>query len=343
MTSFRPLGDNEWNYLRLQPPVADNVLMDEIAPGVFECVALEGLPTRTAVNTDTPPNAFRSRDLFAPHPTRPHLWKYLARLDDRLTLVNGEKVLPLPMEGRIRQDRLVQEAAVFGIGRTVPGVIIIRSMEASEMSDALYLEAVWPSVEAANSRAETFSRVPKELVILVSAETQYAKTDKGTFIRAKVYDQFKKDIEKVYHDFENGQLGTLILEVPELEQWLLEQFEEELHVSLDSAGADFYQAGVDSLQSTRMYSHIRKSIDLGGHHASLSKNILYETGNVAGLARYLRALRIGQEGAQEDEIAVMEGLISKYSSFPQHQPSNVSSNRKQVVVSSFIPDFRHRH
>jgi len=107
MTSFRPPGDTEWDYLRLAPPISDNILMDEIAPGVFECVALEGLSTRTAVNTDNPPNSFRSRDLFAPHPSRPNLWKYLARLDDRLTLVNGEKVLPLPMEGRIRQDRLV--------------------------------------------------------------------------------------------------------------------------------------------------------------------------------------------------------------------------------------------
>ena len=39
MTSFRPAGDKEWSYMRLHRPVADHTLMDEIAPGVIECVA----------------------------------------------------------------------------------------------------------------------------------------------------------------------------------------------------------------------------------------------------------------------------------------------------------------
>lgn len=331
MTSFRLPGDNEWNYCRLNPPVSEHVLMDEIAPGVFECVALESLKTRTAVNSDNPPNSFRSRDLFAPHPTRPNLWKYLSRLDDRLTLVNGEKVLPLPIEGRIRQDHLVQEAAVFGIGRSVPGVIVIRSPDAKNMSDDEFFQAVWPSVEDANSRAETFSRVPKELVILVAADTEYPKTDKGTFIRAKIYDQFKDEIEKVYSDFENGQVGDLALAVPELEQWLLKEFGKELGINLE-LGTDFYQAGIDSLQSTRMWSSIKKQIDLGGNHASLSRNVLYETANIRNLAQHLYSTRMGESEAREDEVAVMKELISKYSNFNQHVPCEASSDGKDVVL-----------
>jgi len=77
-----------------------------------------------------------------------------------------------------------------------------------------------------------------------------------------------------------------------------------------------------------MYSHIRRELDLGGNHASMSKNILYETGNPTTLARYLHALRIGQDNAQEDELFVVEELISKYSSFSQHQYYNVSSDEK---------------
>ncbi|CAD0107259.1 unnamed protein product [Aureobasidium uvarum] len=331
MTSFRSAEDPEWNYCRLNPPVSEHVLMDEIAPGVFECVALESLKTRVAVNSDNPPNSFRSRDLFAPHPTRPNLWKYLSRLDDRLTLVNGEKVLPLPIEGRIRQDRLVQEAAVFGIGRSVPGVIIFRSHDAKDMSDDEFFEAVWPAVKDANARAESFSRVPKELVILVAADTEYPKTDKGTFIRAKIYAQLKEEIETKYSDFENGCLGDLILEEPELERWLLTEFKKELGVSLD-IDADFYQAGIDSLQSTRMWSSIKKQIDLGGNHASLSRNVLYETANVRGLAQHLYSMRVGEKKTQEDEITVMEQLISKYSTFGRHEPRETIADTKDVVL-----------
>lgn len=331
MTSFRSPEDLEWNYCRLNPPVSEHVLMDEIAPGVYECVALESLKTRVAINSNDPPNSFRSRDLFAPHPTRPNLWKYLSRLDDRLTLVNGEKVLPLPIEGRIRQDRMVQEAAVFGIGRSVPGVIVFRSNDAKDMSDDEFFEAVWPAVEDANTKAESFSRVPKELVILVAADIEYPKTDKGTFIRAKIYDQFKDEIETKYSDFENGCLGDLILEVSELEQWLLSEFNKELGAELE-LDTDFYQAGIDSLQSTRMWSSIKKQIDLGDNHASLSRNVLYETANIRGLAQHLCSMRTGESKTQEDEIAVMEQLISRYSIFKQHKPSKTTTNTKDVVL-----------
>jgi thioester reductase-like protein len=248
-----------------------------------------------------------------------------------LTLVNGEKVLPLPVEGRIRQDRMVQEAAVFGIGRSVPGVIVFRSHDAKDMSDDEFFEAIWPAVEDANARAESFSRVPKELVVLVAADTEYPKTDKGTFIRAKIYDQFKKEIETKYSDFENGCLGDLTFEIPELEKWLLSEFRKELGVSLD-LDTDFYQAGIDSLQSTRMWSSIKKQIDLGGNHASLSRNVLYETATVRGLAQHLYSMRTGESKTQEDEIAVMEQLISKYSTFKQHEPCAATTDNKDAVL-----------
>ena len=193
MTSFRPPGDNEWQYMRLHRPVADHTLMDEIAPGVFEYVGLEGLPSKGPSNSKppysatNPPNSFRTADLFTRHPDpwKSNYYKYLSRLDDRITLVNGEKVLPIPIEGRIRQEDLVREVIVFGFERTVPGVLIFRSCEHGlDLSDQDFLEAVWPAVEAANASAETFSRIPRDLVVVKGADVTYPKTDKSTFIRA---------------------------------------------------------------------------------------------------------------------------------------------------------------
>ncbi len=157
MNSARPPGDRYWNYLRLLAPARPFVLMDEVAPGLYECVALDGLKSKSTVNSDDPPGSFRTRDLFAPHATEPGLWKYVCRLDDRFTLINGEKVLPISIEGRIRQEMCVKEAVVFGEGKSYPGALIFRADEAAHMSDKEFLEAVWPAVEAANSRAETFS------------------------------------------------------------------------------------------------------------------------------------------------------------------------------------------
>lgn len=332
MTSFRPRGDNDWNYLRLEPPISQYVLMDKIAEGVYECVALDGLGSKTATNSDNPPNSFRTKDLFAPHPTKPNAWKYLSRLDDRLTLMNGEKVLPLPIEGRIRQEHLVKEAAVFGAGRTVPGLLVFRADEAASMSDEEYFNAIWPAVEAANARAETFSRIPRELVVVLPADTSYPRTDKGTFIRAQLYDLFQSTIEEAYDRFENGQSGTLALDIPELEQFLLTLFESDLKAKL-SINSDFYQAGIDSLQCTRMWSTIKKKLDLGGKQSELSQNVLYETANVAALARHLYHLRTGEGDVVQDETAAMAQLIEKYSRFSKHEPSEVQRSDKQVVVS----------
>ncbi|KAL1613231.1 hypothetical protein SLS60_001463 [Paraconiothyrium brasiliense] len=305
------------------------LLMDEIAPGIFECVALDGLKSKSTVNSDDPPNSFRTRDLFTQHPSNPEFWKYVSRLDDRLTLVNGEKVLPIPIEGRIRQEALVQEAIVFGDGKVIPGILIVKADAAADMSDAEFLQHIWPSVEDANARAESFSRIPQELVVVLPAGTKYATTDKSTFIRAQVYEQFKQQIEDAYEKFENNTGGSIALPLDELEAYLLRRFREHLDVALESPETDFFAFGIDSLQCLKMWSLIKKEIDLGGRQAEVGQNVLYETGNVASLARYLDALRNGTQEDAQDQEQVMRDLIAKYSSFDTF---TWPSPEKQVVV-----------
>jgi hypothetical protein len=69
---------------------------------LYECVYLAGYPALTTSNLDDPPGSFYSKDVFAPYPTILGRWKYISRLDDRVTLVNSEKVLPLSMEGYVK-------------------------------------------------------------------------------------------------------------------------------------------------------------------------------------------------------------------------------------------------
>ncbi|EOD50443.1 putative nrps-like enzyme protein [Neofusicoccum parvum UCRNP2] len=343
MSSLRPRGDTDWAYVRMAAPVAPHVLMDEIAPGVFECVALESLASRGPSNCDDPPNSFRTRDLFTRHPdpARRHWWKYLTRLDDRLTLVNGEKVLPLPIEGRVRQSELVAEAVVFGAGRAVPGLLVFRALGERAMGDGEFVEAVWEAVEDANRGAESFSRIPRELVVPMPLGTEWPRTDKGTVVRQQVYDVFKDVIDGAYARFEqiDQDAGSdeplLSLDVPELEQWLLERFRVELGAQLQSAEADIFAAGVDSLQTMRMWSLIRKTLDLGTRREELSQNVVYEKGNVKVLAKHLYGLRTGEEVEQsdEDELLAMQELVEKYSIFDEHVPEIASKPEGEVVVS----------
>jgi acyl-CoA synthetase (AMP-forming)/AMP-acid ligase II/UDP-glucose 4-epimerase len=332
-TSVRPVGDHAWNYLRLLPQVKEYVLMDEIAPGIFECVALDGLNSKNTINSDKPPRSFRTRDLFVRHPTNPDFWRFVSRLDDRLTLTNGEKVLPIPIEGRIRQEGLVKEAVVFGDGKSLPGILIVKADSASELSDIDFLEQIWPAVEDANSRAESFSRIPKELVVVLPADASYAKTDKGTFIRAQVYLRFKDLIETAYARFEGGgdDTGTVALPLPELETYLLQKFRENLGIEL-SATDDFFALGIDSLQCMKMWSLMKKELDLGGRQSQLGQNVLYETGNVQALARYVDGLRTGKIEDVKDTHQVMRELISKHSSFKTYSEEYRTTPRTETVI-----------
>ncbi|TKA82019.1 hypothetical protein B0A55_01723 [Friedmanniomyces simplex] len=335
MTSYRgiPPTDKNWSYLRLWSPVAEYTFMDEIAPGVFEAVGLHGLPSKGPSNSKppfndkNPENSFRTADLFTRHPDpkKSNFYKYLSRLDDRITLVMGEKVLPLPIEGRIRQEDVVREAVVFGFQQALPGVLIFRPVnKILEMSDAEYLDAVWPDVEAANARAETFSQIMKDLVVIKGPDADYPKTDKGTFIRAQVYQQYDADIQAAYTRFETSARNTatkLQLEVPELEKWLLARFRDDLHIPIKNPSSDVFAAGVDSLQTTRIWRSIRQKLDLGSAGDSMSTNIVFECGTVSKLARHLHALRTGETIDDDgDEVEVMQELIDTYSTFTEHTP-----------------------
>jgi len=342
MNSFRPEGDDEWNYLRLHRPVADFVLMDEISPGVFECVGLDGLPSKDTTNSDDPPNSFRTRDLFTRHPDpqKSNYWKYLSRLDDRLTLVNGEKVLPIPIEGHIRQHELIREAAVFGVERTVPGVIVFRSEHAAQLCDEEFIDRVWPQIEDANSQAESFSQIPRDLVVVRPFEEVYPRTDKGTIIRAQLYEQYKDVIQTAYDRFEGGvapvDAGSLLaLDVAELETFLLNKFRHDLQIDLESSTSDIFSAGVDSLQTTRIWHMIKKEIDLGGQQ--LSQNIVFERGTARSLAQHLYNLRLGieEDNADSDaeaQVQIMQDLINKYGTFTPHDPTDKPTLTGKTVL-----------
>ncbi|KAK7204879.1 hypothetical protein BZA70DRAFT_280239 [Myxozyma melibiosi] len=332
LTSLRPKGDKAWNYLRLNGPVKDYVLMDEISPDVYECVCLDGWKSKVVSNSDNPPNSFRTKDLFSRHPTIPDAYKYLGRVDDRVTLMNGEKVLPIPIEHRIRQDIHVQECIVVGVERSAPALFIIPSDATVSMTEEQVIDAVWPAIADANAHAEAFSQITRELVRVLPYNVEYPHTDKGTIIRAGFYKAFAADIDALYSSFEGGE-GTLALSVPELEKYLFELFTESLHVNLEDASSDFYSFGADSLQAIRVWSILKRTLDLGGKADQMSQNIVFETANCKALARYLYSLRTGEQVAEDDDVAAMQELYEKYSVFTPHVAGTSVPDGEYVIIT----------
>ncbi|KAL8904938.1 MAG: hypothetical protein Q9207_002932, partial [Kuettlingeria erythrocarpa] len=317
-TMRRAQGDDSWDYIRIYANIRQHIHMSPLADNLFECVYLKGHPALSTVEvSDDPlPGSWHSKDVFTPHPTIPDVWKYVTRLDDRVTLINGEKVLPLPIEGRVRQDPLVREAAVVGVDRPVPGLLVFRTTGAARLSEEAYLDAIWPSVAEANSRAEAFSQITRDMIHVLPLSVTYPQTDKGSIIRARMYQVFASEIADLYTKGDAFSDGRLTLDLHAMEEWIVTSFRERIGITLPSTGADFFSSGVDSLKAIQMRRLLQTTLDLKG--AKLGPNIVYEKANARRLARYLHALSRGEEIRPEDDSILAQELINQYSVFEKH-------------------------
>ncbi len=299
----------------------------------YEAIVLSGHRSRAVTNSNDPPNSFHTSDLFVPHPTLPDRWKFVGRRDDRITLLNGEKVLPLPIEGRIRAHPLVREAVLFGVNRPLPGLLLFRSLEAANLSDEEFITEVWPIVEDANKHAEGFSQISKDLTIILGEDVDCPTTDKSSIKRGQIYRDFKKMIDEIYVRLESSSKEGpgKALSVPELEAWILARFQE-INIDIEDEEADFFTLGVDSLKAIQMRGFIVKELDLG--NGKCPSMVVYDSGNTKKLAEKLYELRIGGAEVDEDEkeIEVMKAMIEKYSVFKLQAPEQVAERLPNGAV-----------
>ncbi|KAL4891809.1 hypothetical protein BDV59DRAFT_208792 [Aspergillus ambiguus] len=327
----RPADDPFWNYLKFFETIQPFIWMKPIGDDLFECVYLPGNPALTTSNSDKPPGSFHSRDVFTPHPTIPDRWKYVTRLDDRITLVNGEKVLPLPIEGTIKQSPLVQEAVVFGVGKAVPGLLIFPSSDAKTLSEGDILKRLAPTIQEANSRAEQFSQISRDMIVVLSADAVCPRTDKGSMIRAQVYAKFADVIDQMYTKLEGSAEGTLQLNMDSTKGHLMTLCQQELGLSIPNAKSDFFAQGMDSLKAIHLRRLILRDFRVDNGR-TIGQNVVFETGNIARLAEYIHSIQSGQDALVEDDLALMTGMIKRYSSFRKHTPNPRMTVKKRSVV-----------
>ncbi|KAH6663644.1 hypothetical protein B0J14DRAFT_682919 [Halenospora varia] len=338
-TMRRADGDDSWNYLRLYANIRKFLHMSPLGDGSFEMVYLKGHPALSASNSDDPaPGSWHSKDVFIPHETIPDVWKYVTRIDDRVTLVNGEKVLPLPIEGRIREDRLVREAVIVGVDQSMPGLLVFRSKTVDHMTDAQYIDAIWPSVADANSRAEAFSQITREMITPMPSNVDWPQTDKGSIIRAQCYMKFADQIKDMYTRLEgDAEGGTLRLNLQEVVDFIMTTFRETIGVPLESPDVDFFAAGIDSLRAIQMRRIIVKTLELNGKQ--LTPNVVYENGTPKQLAKYLHALGQGEDGEEEGEASPMKEMVEKYSTFTRHHYlfGTLANNSESLLLGNEAP------
>jgi thioester reductase-like protein len=312
MTSFRPQGDKAWNYVRESPKLSPFLRWVPRGPNLFECTVLLGWPAKVASNQ--PDGSYATKDLFEPHPTIDKAWKYIARLDDTIVLVNGEKFNPVMMEGKIRSHKAVTETVIFGSGRPYLGALIVPSPSVHDLSSDQIVDQIWPVIEEANRTAEAYARLSRDMIRVLPHDCQFPRTDKGSIIRQAFYKVFAADIENAYDQTAAVDADLKALSIPELEAFVRDTLVKVLPDAKDlDRMADFFSMGLDSLQSIQVRTAILKSIDIGNN--KLGQNVVFDHPSIASLSEHLYSLRFGALEQTASATAKMQDLIDKYSSF----------------------------
>jgi carbohydrate kinase (thermoresistant glucokinase family) len=310
MTSFRPPGDRAWNYVRETPKLSPFLRWVSRGPNLYECTVLPGWPAKVASNL--PDGSYATKDLFEPHPTIERAWKYIARLDDTIPLLNGEKFNPVMMEGTIRSHRAVTETVIFGSNRPYLGILVVPAIES--MSQSEVVDEIWPVVEAANQTAEAYARISKGMIRVLPYGCPFPRTDKGSVIRQAFYKQFANDIESAYDEAAAGNGDLKIFNKSELEDHLRSILHKYVPPVKDvDPATDLFSLGVDSLQSIQIRTEILKTVNIGDN--KLGQNVVFDYPSIASLSAHLHCLRTGKEEQQSTLAEQMTDLVSRYSTF----------------------------
>ena len=301
----RPQGDNAWAYVRPPPSLLKNIWPKSLGDGTYEFVYLHGYPSLVTSNSMEPPGSYRSKDICTPHSEISNAWKHAGRIDDRITLLNGEKFLALAIEGRVEDHSLVKAAIVFGILRPLPGILVIRAEAARAMSDDEFSTAIYPSIEYADIASEGFAKIGTDMVVPLAPEIYCPMTDKGSVIRPQIYQRFEREIESAYENSETNQEGGLKLEKHAPEAYLLAACQKDIGLSISDPRTDFFEAGMDSLQTIQLRTRIFKDLDLGSKSRLQRRNVVFGTANVSILAQVLYRFAHDEELEEENLVEAM--------------------------------------
>ena len=335
MTSARPRGDKAWDYVRVPEAFKSLIRFEERGAGIYELIALEGLPSKVASNR--PDGSYATKDLFTAHSSIPDAWKYFARLDDTIVLVNGEKVVPIAFEQSIRDHVYVREAVMFGSGRDRVGMLIILSSATQDLSQNDIERSLVPDLTHANEQMPAYAQVILDMVKILPHDTEYPRTDKGTAIRAAFYRKFEAEIEEIYQNADVST-GTLCLSEVELKQYIRTELDKVLPQSSTRVlgdATDFFSIGVDSLQAIQLRSALSKEINTNGE--KLASNIVFDFPSVESLAQELYRLGTGGDLVESSVLTQMENLIAKYSNFEAHSPVE-TTKEGHYLVSTPVQD-----
>ncbi|KAI9807358.1 MAG: hypothetical protein M1833_000101 [Piccolia ochrophora] len=322
----RYTSDREWQYLRATHG-AEKLRFEPRENGTAELVIMHGWPRMGKRNR--PDGSFATADLFSPHPTIPHAWKYHSRADAQLTLVTGKKFDPAPMEASIATSSLLDDVLVFGNGQQMPGALLFPSKHAANLLDSDLIEPVWPKFEEVNAETVSHGRISKNMLLVLQRDTHpLEKSSKGTILRSQAEERFEDEITKLYESQSPEKAtGTLEHMPDEAVIDTVMNIIQDLSPGKRPIGVDddLFARGIDSVAAMQVRSSVQKLLSPTSDNLPL--NVVYDCGTIEKIANLVVKWRHGQKVDDVDELKLMWKFVEDYSDFGEgftKKPSAVS-------------------
>ncbi|CAO1613881.1 unnamed protein product [Parajaminaea phylloscopi] len=351
-SSFRDFAnDTDWNWLRFETKVDGTSVLqfreNSDNPGLYELVVTADWPTKLLSTSSD--GSFATEDLYVRHPHHQDRYQYATRVDDTLVLLNGKKFAAGLIEGKLRRSDLVADAIVFGANRALVGAIIIPKEEVEDdASKYAFVQRLRPLLEhEINPSLPTYAQIRPELIVVSDRQfTQSVpRSSKGTLQRGQAYQKFSGMFDKLYSDYETGNLPGYPprrdVSGNELKAILLALANEALPNTISDYSDDFYRAGMDSIGAMRLKAMVNQNVFLGVDRR-LRGNMIYDYPTVEALAQLVDSLR-GNNDVQApmsspslaETHAQMHDLVSRSAkSLPalQRRPSGLTGSPLVVLT-----------
>ncbi|KUM60291.1 hypothetical protein ACN42_g6826 [Penicillium freii] len=332
-----------WGYLEWNE--AYGVDMQDVGDGVFEMVIPRQENARNfkgIFHTYSDINVYPTNDLYTPHPTNPHLWKFHGRKDDVIVLSNGEKFTPVGMETIIEGHPLVGRAVVVGQSRFQAGLLIEASHEGPDMDAKLFIEEIWPTVQVANQTIAAHGRVMKNKIRFAVKAKPFKTTPKGSVQRRAVLRDYEKEIDAMYAEDLEDDLDQCLpekLDHESVTEYICQIITRVLQNPKIANSQDFYSAGLDSLMTIRVSRVLQKGIQLcrpDVKAGAINTQTIYRNPTIDRLSRVVMAILEGKTQGSIPRAEKIQSLVDKYTSdLPAREgyPQNGLSSPSTVILT----------
>ncbi|KAB8223675.1 hypothetical protein BDV33DRAFT_166905 [Aspergillus novoparasiticus] len=339
--SLAPEDKEDWEYFEWWP--TNGIEMELVDDDLYEMVIHRHYNPflQPIFHTFPDLDEYHTKDVYTRHPTKSNLWKLRGRLDDVVSLSNGEKFNPVTMEKIIEGHALVARAVVVGNGKFQPALLVEPNWNQwSEDNPVRDLIAqIWPTVQDANRINPAHGRIMKNKVGVASKTKPFQTTPKGSTQRRLVTRDYEKEIEDIYTKQDDEITEYQIPDTADLsgiQEFVRNVVSDALGFSSFSDQTDFYSLGLDSLQTMQLSRTFQGSIcscrPSTKSRAITAQNI-YGNPTVEQLAKFIYGITSNAEQSTVSRSEKIDALVQKYTvDLPEREAGTRKATDQHTVI-----------